>query len=137
MSQRNHPANQAKCVWVCAHVSKRVRERKDSSTRPVVLIILPQTAPMRCPCRKMKGALQCTWHSLYRLGPYSPERIWYLPEIPQQWARGARTCLPWLLLIISTSGHKELHFLFDKCKNISSRSNTLPQTTPLKELTWK
>lgn len=42
-----------------------------------------------------------------------------------------------LLLIVFTSGQKELHFLFDKCKGISSRSNTLPQTTPLKELTWK
>lgn len=69
MSQRNHPANQAKCVWVCAHVSKRGRERKDSSTQPVMLIMLPQTAPMQCPCSKMKGALQCTWYSFYRLGP--------------------------------------------------------------------
>lgn len=101
MSQRNHPANQAKCVWVCAHVSKRVRERKDSSTQPGMLIIHPQTAPMQCPCSKMKGALQCTWYSFYILGPYSPERIWYLPEIPRQWAHGARTCLPWTLLIPS------------------------------------
>ena len=75
MSQRNHPANQAKCVWVCAHVSKRVRERKDSSTQPVMLIMLPQTAPVQCPCGRMKGALQCAWNSFYRLGPYSPERI--------------------------------------------------------------
>ena len=50
---------------------------------------------------------------------------------------GKELHLPWPLLIVSTSGHKELHFLFDKCKSISSRSNSLPQTTPLEELTWK
>lgn len=90
MSQRNHPANQAECVGVCAYGGERERERECTCTQPTTLIIFPQTATTQGPCSEMKRALGCIVCSCDRSGPESLDRICYLPEIPQDKPRCLR-----------------------------------------------